>query len=116
MATKADKPAPKMGDVVGSGTLPDGRPYHDVYLDEARKYRLTRILVSESDKAYDDSLNPDETSNPRLNGRIQLAFAIVEPKTTIDDFEKLTAVDLQALFRGFNRLNTLPPADNEGNA
>jgi hypothetical protein len=117
MAAKTDKPSEhKIGDVIGRGLLDDGRPYHDVYLDEARTYRLTRIWVAESDAAWDASQNEDKTFNPRLNNRLQLAAGIVSPKTSIDDFEKLTAIDLDALFRAYGRLNVLPPADDAGNA
>lgn len=116
MPAKTDKPTPQPGDVTASGTLPDGRPYNDVFLGEGRTYRITRIWVSESDDAYDKSENPDGTINGRLNGRLQVAASIVEPKTTIDDFEKITAFDLEVLFRAFNRLNLLPRADLAGNA
>jgi hypothetical protein len=110
------KPEPKIGEKIGEGSLPDGRPYHDIFLDKTRTYRITRIFVSDSDEAWDACQNEDGTINARLNNRMQLVAAIVDPKTGLDDFEKMTAIDLDALFRAYGRLNILPPADLAGNA
>lgn len=118
MASKADdKKVAKIGDVVETGTLPDGRPFSDIFLAEGKVYRLTRIFVSESDAAWDAAQGPEDGKfNWRLNNRLQLASSIVQPTTTIDDMDKLTAVELSALLRAFDDLNNLPPADASGNA
>lgn len=115
--TPKDEPkSPKPGDIVERGTLDDGRPYHDIFLAEGKTYRLTRIWITQSDEAYDAAQTEDDKFNPRLNTRMRLAFSIVTPETTIDSLEKLTEFDLSILFRGFDRLNRLPPADDAGNA
>lgn len=119
MAAKTEeKPrvAPKMGAVVDRGLLEDGRPYDDVFLGEGKTYRMTRITLVEADEAWDGSQNQDGTVNLRLNNRMQLVSSIVSPKTTLDDLATLTAIEVDALFRGYSRLNVLPPADPEGNA
>jgi hypothetical protein len=120
MAAKTDKPngvEHKMGDVIERGALDDGRPFHDIFLGEGKTYRVTRIWVKDADAAWDASQLPDDKGfNPRLNSRLRLASSIVDPATTIDDFDRLTEVELSALFRGFGRLNELPRADDSGNA
>lgn len=81
-------------------------------------YRLREITVSESDAAYDASQNADKTFNSRLNQRMQLAASIVSPPTSVDDIEsgKWGVRKLVILLNAFDRLNSLPPANTEGNA
>jgi hypothetical protein len=113
---KTETKPPKLGDVVDKGVLDDGRPFHDIWLAAGKVYRMTRITVPQSDQAWDMALGEDDKINWRQNNRQQVAFAIVTPPTTLDDFDKLAAVELAALNRAFDDLNSLPPADASGNA
>jgi hypothetical protein len=79
-------------------------------------YRLREITVEESDVAFDAAQGPDKTFNPRLNQRLQLCSSILSPATTIDDIGKWGVAKLVMLLTAFDRLNTLPAADDEGNA
>ena len=72
--------------------------------------------MDESDAAFDASQNPDKTFNPRLNQRLELASSIVCPKTSLDDIGKMGVVKLRALLFVSQRINSLPPADEAGNA
>lgn len=79
-------------------------------------YRMREITVEEDDAAYDAAENPDgETINSRLQTRMMLASSIEDPKVTVDDMAEWPRLKLRAMLFVFNRLNTLPPADAEGN-
>lgn len=80
------------------------------------KTRFREITVDESDIAYDASQNPDKTFNMRLNQRMELVASVVDPKITLDDVDKWGVRKLRAMLYVYDRLNTLSPADAEGNA
>jgi hypothetical protein len=101
---------------IDSGTTEHGLRWEDVdVLGEV--YRLREITVDDDDAAFDAAENPDgETINARLQTRMQLAASIMSPPTAVDDMGSWPRLKLRALLFVFNRLNTLPPADAEGNA
>jgi hypothetical protein len=107
MTTKAkDQPT--------TGVDDNGLAWEDVVV-LGTTYRLREISVEESDVAFDASQNPDKTFNPRLNQRLQLASSIVTPPTTLDEIGKWGIRKLVAMLNAYDRLNSLPAADTEGN-
>lgn len=124
MATKRTAPAveetPKPTEddpfpAKAKGTDENGLRWEDVTV-LGTDYRIREITVDESDAAFDASQNPDKTYNPRLNQRLELASSIVTPAVTLDEVGKWSKVKLQSLLYVHIRLNSLPPADTEGNA
>jgi hypothetical protein len=83
---------------------------------EGTTYRIRQILVDEADAAYDASVQPDKSVNYRLNSRLALAASIVSPTTGVDDMGKWSNVKLAVMLSVYDRLNSLPAADAEGNA
>ena len=79
-------------------------------------YRVRQITGKEDDEAWDAAEQDDGKYNNRILSRMQLAASVVTPKMGVDDFDELSKVELQALYFVHNRLNTLWPADTEGNA
>lgn len=108
MTTKTAKAAPV------TGVDDNGLAWEDVEVF-GTTYRIREITVDESDAAYDASQNADKTFNARLNQRMQLSAAIVSPPTTVDDMAKWSVKKLVQIINVFDRLNSLPPADTEGN-
>lgn len=99
---------------LGPGTIEiDG----EILATETLEFRGERIVVrelltSESDDAWDAALQPDgKTINTRLNTRMQMAKALVEPRKTIEEVSKLGSQKFLVILGAFNRLNSLP----EGN-
>lgn len=109
MTTKTAKAAPV------TGVDENGLAWEDVGVF-GTTYRVREITVEESDTAFDAAQNPNGTFNARLNQRMQLSAAIVSPATTVDDMAKWTTKKLITIIDAFDRLNSLPPADSEGNA
>ena len=98
-----------------SGVDDNGLRWEDVPYGDTT-YRLREITVDESDAAFDAAQNPDKTFNARLNQRMLLVSSIMSPATALDDIGKWGGLKYLVLLRAFDRLNTLPPADAEGNA
>lgn len=120
MAAKVDeKPAEKPATpfpALDRGVTEDGLRWEDVDV-LGTTYRVREITVEDDDAAYDAAENPDgETINARLQTRMQLQSAIMSPPTTVDDMVRWPRIKMRILLFVFNRLNTLPPADAEGNA
>ena len=109
MTTKTAKAAPV------TGIDENGLAWEDVEVF-GTTYRIREITVEESDAAFDASQNPDKTFNARLNQRMQLSAAIVSPPTSVDDMAKWGVKKLVTVIDVFDRLNSLPAADTEGNA
>jgi len=97
-----------------TGIDDNGLAWEDVEV-LGKTYRVREISVEESDAAFDASQNPDKTFNPRLNQRLQLASAIMDPPTTLDEISKWGIRKLVAMLNAFDGLNSLPAADTEGN-
>lgn len=97
-----------------SGIDENGLAWEDVDVF-GTAYRLREITVPESDAAFDASLNPDKTFNSRLNQRLALCSSIVSPATNMDEIERWGVRKLMRLLEVFDRLNSLPAADTEGN-
>ena len=98
-----------------SGIDEDGRRWETVEVS-GKTYRLRSVKVNESDAAFDASQNPDKTFNPRLNQRLLLCSSITSPATTLDDIGEWDIAKLVTLLAAYDRVNTLPAADDEGNA
>lgn len=116
-ADEKAKPEKTLWPPVASGVDEHGLRWEDVEVF-GTAYRVREITVEEDDAAYDASILPDDEDkiNPRIQTRMQLSTAIVSPPCTIDDIAHWPRMRLRALTFVFNRLNTLPPADAEGNA
>jgi hypothetical protein len=123
MANKAATPTPEPE----KPKDPEPFPATDTGIDEnglrwedvtilGTPYRFREITVPEADAAYDASQNPDKTFNARLNQRMELVACIVSPKVGLDDIEGWGVRKLRAMLYVADRLNTLSPADTEGNA
>ena len=97
-----------------SGVTPEGQPWKSISVS-GTAYKVRAITVKESDAAYDAALNPDKTFNGRLNSRLELCSAVMEPATTLDDIETWNVAKLVALLDVYNEVNRLPAADAEGN-
>lgn len=80
------------------------------------RFKVRQVGVDESDAAYDASENENGTFNPRLQQRLELVASVTDPKITIDDIGRWPLIRLRALLYVMNRLNSLPPADESGNA
>ncbi len=124
---EAEKPAaPKFLPPTASGVDNNGLRWEEVPIF-GTTYRVREITVREGDEAYDASVLPPDTRlplsaqggdkfNPRLDSRLRLSMAIVEPVTSIDDIEGWGGSKLAALLYVYDRVNSLPAADSEGNA
>lgn len=115
-AAEAEKPKPKpLFPAIGIGVDENGLRWEDVDV-LGTVYRVREITVDDDDLAFDAAENPDgQTMNARLQSRMLLAAAIVSPPTTVDEMGKWSLIKLRILTFVFNRLNSLPPADAEGN-
>lgn len=110
MAEKAAKVEP----VEERGVTEDGLPWKIVRVG-AERFKVRAITVEESDQAYDASVNEDKTFNQRLNSRLELSTAIIEPRVTVDDIAKWPISKYIRLLREAEEINILPPADEQGN-
>jgi hypothetical protein len=102
-----------------SGVYEDG-PFKGLRWEDfdifGETYRVRQVLVSESDEAFDASMCEDgQVFNGRLNTRLLLSSAVESPAFTADDIAAWPAVRLTLVLRAYNKLNTLPPADEAGN-
>lgn len=100
--------------VIESGTA-DGLRWERVRIF-GTVYQVREITVDEEDTAQDAADNGDDTWNTRLQSRLQLASAIMDPPTTVDEIATWPGLKRRMLNVVFARLNSLPPADAEGNA
>ena len=79
-------------------------------------YTMREVTVDEEDTAQDAADNGDVTWNTRLQTRLLLSSSIMDPPTTVDEIARWPGLKLRLVRFVFNRLNSLPPADAEGNA
>ena len=86
---------------------------HDVF---GTTYRVREITVPEWDAATDAADLGNDRINPRLRSRLELASSIVSPETTIATMDTWSRAKLLRLLTIYDRVNTLPAADDEGNA
>lgn len=100
---------------IASGTDDNGLNWEDVSVF-GTVYRIRQITTEEDDAAWDAAELPNDRYNNRLLARMQLVASIVSPATTLDDIGRMSKIKVQSLFYVHNRLNSLPPADTEGNA
>lgn len=96
------------------GTDENGLRWEDAEI-AGTVYRVREVTVEESDTAFDASQNPDGTFNPRLNQRMLLSTSIVSPDTGLDTIARWGVAKLVALLAVYDRVNSLPPADTQGN-
>ena len=77
---------------------------------------VRELTTQEEDDAFDAAELPDDKINARLQRRLLLASAVVEPKVEVDDIAKWPGLKTRAFMFVMDRINSLPPADAEGNA
>ena len=77
---------------------------------------VRELTTQEEDDAFDAAELPDDKINARLQRRLLLASAVVEPKVEVDDIAKWPGLRTRAFMFVMDRINSLPPADAEGNA
>ncbi len=84
------------------------------------KLTVRELLTYEGDEAYDAAMDDKGKFNTRLNTRMSLAKALVEPRKTIDDVGKMGTQKFLTALQSFNRLNSIeagnptPPAGSAG--
>lgn len=105
--------APVASGVEGGLRWQDHRVFGEVY-------RIREYTTGEEDEAWDASENPETpggetTWNDRLRRRMLLSTSIVSPKVTLDDVTSWPSLKTRMLLLAMDRLNSLPPADAEGN-
>jgi len=79
-------------------------------------YTVRELTTQEEDDAFDAAELDDDKINARLERRLRLCSAIVEPKASVDDIAAWPGLKTRSLMYVMDRINSLPPADAEGNA
>ena len=111
-----EKPKPKpLFPPIAEGTGEDGLKWQDVDLF-GTVYRVRELTTQEEDDAFDAAELPDDKINARLQRRLLLCSAVVSPKVQVDDIALWPGLKTRALMFVMDRINSLPPADAEGNA
>jgi hypothetical protein len=95
---------------LGAGTIViDGETYSTFSWDDrGTKHTVRELSVDEGDDVAEAATQPDKTINNRLNTRMLLAKALVEPPTTIEQVGKFGTRRYLEVLRHFNELNSLP--------
>lgn len=95
---------------MGAGTVDiDGETYGTFsWMEGAEKHTVRELSVDEGDDAAEASTDDKGKFNGRLNTRLLLAKALVEPSKTPDQVGKFGNVKYLTILRHFNRLNSLP--------
>ena len=114
---KADeKPKPKvLFPALDSGVDADGLRWERVDI-LGTLATVRELTTQEEDDAFDAAELPDDKINGRLERRLRLCSAIVSPKVTPDDIVGWPGLKTRSLMFVMDRINSLPPADAEGNA
>ena len=76
---------------------------------------IGELTTEQEDAAFDAAELPDDKINARLQRRLLLCDAVRDPKITVDDIGKWPGLKTRAFMLVMDRLNSLPPADAEGN-
>ena len=79
-------------------------------------WTVREVTTQEEDDAFDAAELPDDKINARLQRRMLLCAAVESPRITVDDIATWPGLKTRSLMFVMDRLNTLPPADAEGNA
>jgi hypothetical protein len=95
---------------LGAGSIEiDGERYGTIAFDfEGVRHTVRELSVDEGDDASEASVQPDKSFNGRLNTRMLLAKALVEPPTSIEQVGKFGNRKYLTILRHFNTLNSLP--------
>lgn len=106
---------------LGRGTITiDGEPYAtDTFEFEGTRYTIRELSVDEGDDIFDAALEPADPKNPggekrlnnRLNTRMLLHAALVEPATALETIGKWGGRKYTTVLRHFNTLNSIPEKD-----
>lgn len=84
---------------------------HEVVTVKSVAYTVRELSVDENDEIFEASKGPGGIVNDRLNTRLLLAKAIVEPPTTIEDIGRWGGKKYVQILQAFNRMNSLPVAN-----
>lgn len=105
-----DKKAEKAEGEIKRGVIEiDGEPLAtETFTVNGQTITVRELLTTESDEAWDAAMGPDGKLNTRLNSRMQIAKAMVEPKTTTEGVGKFGSRKYLTVLNSFNRLNSLP--------
>lgn len=95
---------------LGPGTIRIGDETYatDTFEYGGERYTMRELSVDEGDACWDAAQNPDKTVNNRLNSRMLLSTALVEPTATVDQVGKWGGKKYVTLMRHFDKLNTVP--------
>ncbi len=105
---------------IATGVREDGLRWHE-HRVFGEVHRIREYTTGEDDDAWDLSENAPETPggettwNDRLRKRHLLALSHESPKVTVDDIAAWPSLKTRMLMLAMDRLNSLPPADDEGN-
>ena len=100
---------------IDSGVDESGLRWEDVSV-YGQVWRVGEITTQDEDDAFDAAELPDDKINARLERRLRLVAAIKSPKTALDDIAAWPGLKTRSLMYVMDRINSLPPADAEGNA
>jgi hypothetical protein len=110
-----EKPKPKILFPPIAEGVEDGLKWQDVEV-LGTVYRVRELTTQEEDDAFDAAELPDDKINARLQRRMLLSFSIVSPKVAVEDIQAWPGLKRRCLELVMDRMNSLPPADAEGNA
>jgi len=103
---------------LGAGSIVvDGEHYAtDTFELDGQRYTMRELSVDEGDDIWDAAQAPVDPKNPsgpkevntRLNTRLLMAKALVDPVTTADQVGKWGGRKYTLMLRKFNALNAIP--------
>ena len=99
-----------------SGVDESGLRWETVELYDKSRWTIGEITTQDEDDAFDAAELPDDKINARLERRLRLVASVREPKITLDEIGSWPGLRTRSLMYVMDRINSLPPADAEGNA
>jgi len=109
-----EKPKPKILFPPIAEGVEDGLHWQDVDVF-GEVFHFVELTVQDEDDAWDAAELPDDKINTRLQRRLLLCSAIKRPAITVDEIARWPGLKRRALDLVMDRMNSLPPADAEGN-
>jgi hypothetical protein len=86
-------------------------PEYEVVAIKGVEYKVRELTVGESDKIEAASTKQDGTLDGKLSTRLAIEAA-TDPTISADDISSLGQTKYTLLIRAFNKMNTLPEAED----
>lgn len=87
----------------------DGEKFHaETIVFEGERFTVRELAADEGDDCAEAATDDKGKINERLNTRMLMAKALVEPVKTVEQIGKFGNQKFQLILRTFNRLNSLP--------